>query len=417
MLQQNKNLKTSLFLVALLCAGALYIAFSQAASDSIATLSKKKLEDKYALLTAQIKAAKQILALKQHQGSALSDQIQSLEAQANKLELEINLNKQKIDDLAGDITSLSARIAEKESTVNRQKQMLSELMRAYQSDYSGSAATLIFSSDEALAYFNQEGWNTEVNDRISDLLDSIKTLRDSLIGERVALEEKKKEVDTLHTQLTERNDYLESTKDNKANLLAKTQAEVNRYDNLVDELQKQRDEIESEIEELEAGKLDGLNLKDMPAFKSGLLAYPLKKFTVSQGYGKTKFSKSAYKSGKHNGIDFSAPSGTAIYASLGGKVVGVGNNGRYAYGKWVAIDHGNGIITLYGHMSSQSVSKGEKVDAGEKIGAVGSTGYSTGPHVHFSVFSSKSFELVQSKVVKNLWIPIGATVNPNNYLP
>jgi murein DD-endopeptidase MepM/ murein hydrolase activator NlpD len=143
----------------------------------------------------------------------------------------------------------------------------------------------------------------------------------------------------------------------------------------------------------------------------------LKKFTISQGYGKTSFSKKAYVSGKHNGIDYAAPTGTALYAAGKGKVIDMGNLGRYAYGKWVAIDHGNGIITLYGHMSSISVSKGSKVDEGDKIGAVGSTGYSTGSHVHFTVFSANSYELVSSKTVKGLLIPIGATVNPNVYLP
>ena len=216
-------------------------------------------------------------------------------------------------------------------------------------------------------------------------------------------------------QLTERNDYLESTKDNKAYLLTKTQAEVNKYDSLVDTLQKQRDEINSEIEDLEAGKVG--QLSGMPSFQKGLLAYPLKKFSVSQGYGKTSFSKKAYASGKHNGIDFAAPTGTPLYAAGKGKIIGTGNLGRYAYGKWVAIDHGNGIVTLYGHMSSISVSKGGKVDTGEKIGSVGSTGYSTGSHVHFTVFSANSYELVSSKTVKGLLIPIGATVNPNVYLP
>src|SRR3990167_574069 len=423
MTQKNKNLYTSLFLAALFCSGVFFVAWANAEEPSVTEMTaaqKKALENKQDQLdaiNAKIKAYNQIINLKQRQGSTLADQIRSLEAQANKLELEINLNKKKIDDLEDDVESLASRITEKEFLIDRQKQMLSELMRIYYDDYSGNNTTIILSANETLSYLNQEGWTIEVNDKVSDLLDSVKTLRESLIGERVTLEEKKKEADTLHIQLTERDEYLESTKDNKAYLLAKTQAEVDQYDNLVDDLQKQRDEIESEIEELEAGKLDGLNLKDMPSFQKSLLAYPLKKFTVSQGYGKTKFSKSAYKSGKHNGIDFAAPTGTSIYAPLGGKVVGVGNNGRYAYGKWVAIDHGNGLITLYGHMSSQSVSKGEKVDEGEKIGAVGNTGYSTGPHVHFSVFSAKSFELVQSKVVKNLWIPIGATVNPSVYLP
>jgi len=93
MKQQHKNYRTRLFLVALLCGSVFYTVFAQAAEESIANLSKQKLEDKYAQLTAQIKAAKQILALKEHQGSTLTDQIQSLEAQANKLELEIGLNK------------------------------------------------------------------------------------------------------------------------------------------------------------------------------------------------------------------------------------------------------------------------------------------------------------------------------------
>ncbi|MEK9151084.1 MAG: peptidoglycan DD-metalloendopeptidase family protein [Patescibacteria group bacterium] len=372
-------------------------------------------QDQLDAINAKIKAYNQIINLKQRQGSTLADQIQSLQAQADKLELEISLNKQKVDDLEGDITSLSSRITEKESLIGRQRQILSELMRSYYDDYSGGAATLIFSSDETLAYLNQENWTTEVNGKISDLLDSVKTLRESLAGERSALEAKKQEIDALQMQLTERNDYLESTKDNKAYLLSKTQAEVKKYDNLVDDLQRQREEIESEIEELEAGKVG--QISGMPSFKKGLLAYPLKKFTISQGYGKTSFSKRAYKSGKHNGIDFAAPSGTALYAAGSGKVIGTGNLGRYAYGKWVAIDHGNGMITLYGHMSSISVSRGEKVDQGEKIGAVGSTGYSTGSHVHFTVFSANSYELVQSKTVKGLLIPIGATVNPSVYLP
>lgn len=414
--RQNKYLKRNLFFAVLLGGGLFFSVLAHAEDPSITSMSKKQLMNQYDMLTAQIKAARQILALKQQQGSTLANQIQSLEAQVNKLELEIDLNEKKLSDLQGQRDALSTRIAEKESLINRQKLMLSELMRAYYSDYAaGNIIPIIFSSEEARVYFRQEDSESEVSDKVRELLDSVKTLRESLVSERDMLDEKKKEIDALHAQLSERNEYLESTKENKAYLLAKTQTEVNKYDSLVDTLQKQREEIENEIEELEAGKID--QISGMPAFKKGLLAYPLKKITISQGYGKTSFSKRAYASGKHNGIDFAAPTGTPVYAPLDGKVVGVGNNGKYAYGKWVAIDHGNGIITLYGHLSSQSVSKSEKVDAGEKIGAIGSTGYSTGSHLHFSVFSSKSFELVQSKYVKGLWIPIGATVNPNVYLP
>lgn len=415
---QNKNYRIIFLFTVFFCVGIFVVSLAKAQVTELSKEAKKVLEDKQSQLdaiNAKIKAYKQIIDLKQRQGSTLSDQIQSLEAQANKLELEINLNKQKVDDLQEDIFSLSSRITEKESLINGQRQILVELLRAYYSDYSGGTATLIFSADETTAYLNQEGWSTQINAKVGDLLESVKILRDSLAGERTVLEEKKKTADELHIQLTERTDYLASVKDNKEYLLTKTQAEVTKYDNLVDNLQKQREEIENEIEGLEAGKVD--QLSGMPAFKKGLLAYPLKKFTISQGYGKTSFSGKAYKSGKHNGIDFAAATGTPIYAAGSGKVIGVGNLGKYAYGRWVAIDHGNGLVTLYGHMSAISVSRGEKVDTGEKIGAVGSTGYSTGPHVHFTVFSASSYEVVSSKTVKGLMIPIGATVNPNVYLP
>jgi murein DD-endopeptidase MepM/ murein hydrolase activator NlpD len=420
-----KNYQAILLLI--LIFGSFFSPSLSNASDSITSLSedqKKAIQNKQDQLdaiNAKIKAYKQIIDLKQRQGSTLSDQIQSLEAQANKLELEINLNKQKADDLQEGISSLSSRIAEKESLINRQKQILVELMRTYYSDYSSGAATLIFSTDETASYLNNEDWSTQTNGKISDLLDSVKTLRESLAVESAVLEEKKKAADELHIQLTERNDYLASVKDNKEYLLTKTQAEVEKYGNLVDNLQKQRDEIEQEINNVESGLLDSINLKNMPAFRHGLIAYPLKATTtVSQGYGNTSFAKISSFYGQkhfHNGLDFAAPKGTPIYAAMGGRIVGIGNEGKFAYGRWIAIDHGNGIITLYGHMSSQLVSKGETVKAGDKIGLVGATGYATGPHVHFSIFSAESFRLIQSKIVSSLLIPVGATVNPSAYLP
>lgn len=408
---QNKNVKSFLG-TALFCL-SVFFAFFTAITN--AADQKGTLEDQLDAIKAKIKAYNQIINLKERQGATLTDQIKSLEAQAAKLELEIELNKNKIDDLQGSITSLSSRIAEKESVINSQRQILSELIQMYYSDYSGSVTTLALSSDETTSYLNQESWTAQMNDKISNLLDSVKTLRESLAGERGALEEKKKIADELHAQLTSRNDYLENTKDNKQYLLTKTQAEVTKYDNLVDDLRKQQEALESEIEDIEAGKVD--QLVGIPAFKKGLLAYPLKKFTISQGYGKTKFSKTAYKSGKHNGIDFAAPTGTPLYAAGDGKVIGVGNLGKYAYGRWVAIDHGNGIVTLYGHMNSISVSKGKQVKQGDKIGSVGSTGYSTGPHVHFTVYASESYEVISFTSAKGIRGPVGATVNPSVYLP
>lgn len=415
--RQNKNYRKSLFLAVFLCVSVF------AVSSASAVESINDLTNKYDAKGAEIKAVNQIIDLKERQATLLEGQIVGLETQADKLQREIDVNKEKVNNLGNSIQSLAVRINEKETVITLQKKMLSELIRSsYNDSLTGVIVPIIFSSTEVLDYFRQKDASTETGDRLGDMLDSIKTLHESMVGERISLEEKKKEVDVLHIQLSEQDSYLEGVKSSKQSLLVKTTVEQKKYISLVKTLEEERQEIEDEINSLQSGEVASLSDADMPSFKKGLLIYPLKKFAVSQGYGMTAYAKKgAYGGGPHNGIDLSIPSGTPIYAPMAGKVVGVGSmykNGRwYGYGRWIAIDHGNGMVTLYGHLSSQSVKKGVTVKVGEKIGAVGSTGYSTGSHLHFSVFSAKSYKVVPSSKVKGVYIPYGAHINPMKYLP
>jgi murein DD-endopeptidase MepM/ murein hydrolase activator NlpD len=85
----------------------------------------------------------------------------------------------------------------------------------------------------------------------------------------------------------------------------------------------------------------------------------------------------------HEGIDIGAPEGTPIYAAAAGTVIYAG--WESGYGNLTVIDHGNGLATAYGHQSRLAVSSGQTVSRGQLIGNVGSTGHSTGPHLHFEV--------------------------------
>jgi murein DD-endopeptidase MepM/ murein hydrolase activator NlpD len=86
----------------------------------------------------------------------------------------------------------------------------------------------------------------------------------------------------------------------------------------------------------------------------------------------------------HNGIDIVNRPGTSIRAAMDGTVADVGFN--YNYGNYVILKHAGGYQTLYGHMTRYTVSRGQRVRQGDTIGDLGTTGYSTGPHVHFSIF-------------------------------
>lgn len=105
---------------------------------------------------------------------------------------------------------------------------------------------------------------------------------------------------------------------------------------------------------------------------------------VSSGFGYRSSPFGGGSSEFHNGLDFPAPLGTPVYATASGKVDQVGWNS--VFGLMVLIDHENGFYTLYGHLSEAKVTQGQTVQQGDFIGLVGSTGRSTGPHLHYTVY-------------------------------
>ncbi|MDF3820755.1 M23 family metallopeptidase [Leptospira sp. 96542] len=110
--------------------------------------------------------------------------------------------------------------------------------------------------------------------------------------------------------------------------------------------------------------------------------FPLKQARVSSGYGK-RLDPFTKKETFHGGIDLAAKHGSDVYASMEGTVVFKGTNG--GYGQLIIIKHSLGYETRYGHLSEYSVSLGEKVKKGQKIGEVGQTGRATGSHLHFEI--------------------------------
>lgn len=106
---------------------------------------------------------------------------------------------------------------------------------------------------------------------------------------------------------------------------------------------------------------------------------PVPGHQVSFSYG---VERSHYAAGYHTGSDRAAPTGTPVVAVRSGKIAWSNGNGG-AYGQWIGLKADNGVTYMYAHLSSRSVRTGQSVKAGQKLGEVGTTGNSTGPHLHF----------------------------------
>lgn len=401
----------------LLMAAASQYAFADVAHASAIDDLKKQIEQKQQEiknLEAQAAAYTQSLNTTQKQKSTLASELAKIGKQIAALNLQIKKTQLQIDATILQIEEIKDSIIGKEREIQKKKDDLAYTVRVMdQSDKENSALSLVLSTRSFSDLFNQQYYVANFQKQISNDLAAVKVLKTDLESFQQDQEQKKRELKSLSGQLQNQRSIVDDQKTEKDSLLKQTKNKEKEYQSLLSTIAKQRGDTEKEIAALETKLRAAIDRSKLPVGK-GILAWPLDDVRLTQGYGKPNWN-AAYDF--HNGIDLAASVGTPVKASLGGKIIGVGNNGRYAYGKWISIDHGNkNIITLYGHLSLQVVQVGQTVKTGGIIGYSGATGYSTGPHLHFSVFASESYTLLESTKVLNLFIPVGGTVNPLDYL-
>ena len=411
----QKKYVQKLFIFLTILAGTCFSFVSLAQAETLNEKSDEKKEELDELLEEK-KSYQKILDIKTKQEQLVSSQVQSLQAQADTVEKNIRENEEKAEQLEREIGVLSQEIQAKNILVDMKKIALSHLMRDFYDKKQSGFLTAFFGVGAGGAFLASQDHSIQLQSRVMTVLEEIKVTKSVLEEDKKELDLKQADLETVVDRLEKQGIYLEGATQDKQKVLSQTQQEKGKYAWRLSNVEEKIKEIEQEIAEIEAAKINGLDLSSMPAAKKGLLAYPVGSVRITQNYGKTTFTR-WYTF--HNGIDFGGPTGTPIFSVADGKVIADGDSGNYAYGKWIAIEHEKGgkkLVTLYGHLSKKRVKKGDSVAQGQKIGDMGSTGYSTGPHLHFSVFSASSFEVVDSAKVSGIKVPIGAHVNPMKYL-
>ena len=280
----------------------------------------------------------------------------------------------------------------------------------------------------------------EVQASIQESINELEVLKKVLSEKKQDTEEQKKELITFQKNLSYQKQAVDETKKNKDILLTQTANKESNYQALLAERKKTREEFEQLLQDFESQLQYILDPNSIPQQGTAVFSWPFNtsKFNpfaiLTQEFGGTAFAKNnpqVYGRPFHNGTDFGLPSGTPLYSTASGTVRGTGNTdvgSCLSYGKWVLVDHENGLTTLYAHLSSVTTQSGQNISTSDIIGYSGNTGYSTGPHLHLTVFARDAVQIKRSDVIfgktncglAQVYLPVASTdayFDPMSYLP
>ena len=308
---------------------------------------------------------------------------QLLQAQLDAINNEIeNIDKQ-IAYYDQEIAQKEAEQAEAEANEEAQYELFCQRVRAMEEEGTVSYWSILFNSESF----------SEMLDRLADI-DAVMDYDNQVMDELIAIRE---EIIALRTQLETSRAEEQAARDQQAAKQAEQQAKVAEAQKLLDqinadvaEVNRQLDaeseaaaEIQAEIAQKQKQLEEQRRQNNITIDSETSYLWPLPGYYRLSSLFGYRIHPITGKAHSHTGIDIPAPGNTPILACKSGQVVTSAYH--YSYGNYVVIDHGNGNSTLYAHMSSRAVSEGDMVTQGQTIGYVGTTGSSTGNHLHLEV--------------------------------
>ncbi len=357
-------------------------ASSQPASSKDKSEASQKLDG---LKGDYEKLQKELDAIKKNIDS-ISDEKSKTIAKQNSVSRQISIAHEQITILQQRIAVLTEEIAQKEQEIEDKQADIDEnyalfkvRMRALYMTDTTSVMNVLFGAQSFSEFLERSEYIKRITQHDDELIANLRADKAAIEAAKAEIDAAKAEVDAAKAEEDAKKKALEgqySTLSQEVSILKKAEAEYNANKA---KIQKELDEAKAEIDKLMA------ELASDGEYVGGEFTWPVPGYSNISSYYGWRFNNSDF----HTGIDITGSGvyGKSIKAANAGEVAFVQTNytAGVGYGKYVIINHGGGYATLYAHMSSISVKLGDWVDKGESIGAVGSTGWSTGPHLHFEI--------------------------------
>ena len=324
----------------------------------------------------------------------LKNYVKELDASLEQIEARIADLLEQIDAKEGEIVEAQAQLeAARKREENQQEAMAAHIRLTYESG-DPSVADLLLGAGSLGEFLNRMDYMEKIVSSDVRMWEDYKAAKEYVALCKEGLELEKEILDETRESVEIEQKNLEELIEQKNRDIISYETDISNKENAIREYEAEIKAQEEEIRMLEAAVAEERrqlieSSGSAMTYDGGVFKFPLASYTrVSDDYGMRMHPTLGVEQ-FHNGVDFAAATGTAIFAAYDGKVAAAAYSPTM--GNFVMIDHGDGLATIYMHASALYVSKGDVVAKGDTIAAVGSTGRSTGSHLHFSVRLNGSY--------------------------
>ncbi len=361
----------------LLCLSLVVLLVASAVIPVFANQLEEKMEEQ-AEIERRLQEERDNLKQQRNREMSLKQELEQLNRRLEALQQEKKRLEKEISRIEEEIFETEAELAEAEELLAMQDSLFKQRIRTIYEQGSVTYLEVLFNATSFSDFLTRLNNLKAIAANDLRLLEEIQAERDRIQLIKETLEQKKEELEEMRRQVLVNEQEIEEATETRRQVLEELQAEIARNIKAIEELEKEAYIIAQQIYELGGGTPG--------SGPAGKLHWPIAApYVITSPFGWRSDPFSGAKAW-HGGLDIAPLYGLPnnILAADSGMVILARWNG--GYGNCIMINHGNGLVTAYGHMSQLLVSEGTWVSRGQVIGKAGTTGYSTGVHLHFEVW-------------------------------